>query len=211
MTARILAVGACALLIELDEQAEVLGLYREIERRREGGWQPGLKDVVPAARTILLDGVEDQELLRNDILTWPKPELHLPDGPAVTVPTTYDGEDLEAVAATWRMTVMAAVKVHLSIEFQVAFCGFSPGFAYLSGLPEELIVPRRDTPRAVVPAGSVALAGEYSGIYPRSSPGGWQLIGRTKVKLWDPGRRSPALLVPGMQVRFMEVKGRGSG
>jgi len=208
---RILAVGARALLIELDAQAEVLGLYREIERRRGGGWQRPLTDVVPAARTILLDGVEDQELLSSEILTWPRPELVLPDGPSFEVPTTYDGEDLEAVAASWNMTVREAVNIHLSITFQVAFCGFSPGFAYLAGLPEELSVSRRDTPRAVVPAGSVALAGEYSGIYPRSSPGGWQLIGRTKIKLWDSGRKSPALLSPGVRVRFMEVKGRGGG
>lgn len=208
---RILAVGARALLIELDEQAEVLGLYREIERRREDGWQPRLTDVVPAARTILLDGVEDQELLRAEILAWPRPELVLPDGPSIEVPTVYDGADLETVAAGWNMTVREAVNIHLSITFQVAFCGFSPGFAYLAGLPDELIVPRRDTPRAAVPAGSVALAGEYSGIYPRSSPGGWQLIGRTKIKLWDSGRKSPALLAPGMRVHFIEMKGRGGG
>ena len=208
---RILCVGPRALLLELDDPADVLGMYRQIERRRTEGWEPDLSDVVPAARTILLDGVADQRRVSVEIASWPKPAVVLPGGPMVEVPTTYDGEDLGAVASRWQMTEREVVDTHVSITFQVAFCGFIPGFAYLSGLPEGLMVARRANPRVAVPAGSVALAGEYTGIYPRSSPGGWQLIGRTAIELWDPSRAIPSLLTPGMQVRFVEEKSSGAG
>lgn len=91
--------------------------------------------------------------------------------------------------------------------FRVAFCGFAPGFGYLTGLPERYHLPRRATPRTAVPAGSLALAGEYAGVYPRSSPGGWQLIGSTDAVLWDPEREPAALFAPGVRVRFEEVAG----
>ena len=93
-------------------------------------------------------------------------------------------------------------------EFRVAFCGFAPGFGYLTGLPERCHVPRRDSPRTAVPAGSVALAGPYTGVYPRSSPGGWQIIGTTEAVLWDPGREPAALLSPGTRVRFVPEEAR---
>lgn len=91
--------------------------------------------------------------------------------------------------------------------FRVAFCGFAPGFGYLTGLPERFHLPRRATPRTAVPAGSLALAGEYAGVYPRSSPGGWQLIGSTDAVLWDPQREPAALFAPGVRVRFTEAAG----
>jgi KipI family sensor histidine kinase inhibitor len=91
------------------------------------------------------------------------------------------------------------------VELSVAFSGFAPGFGYLTGLPPDLHVPRRDTPRTRVPAGSLGLAGPYAGIYPRASPGGWQLIGRTELELWDAHRDPPALLAPGTRVRFVET------
>ena len=93
---------------------------------------------------------------------------------------------------------------HGAVEFVSAFCGFAPGFAYLSGLPEELYVPRLDEPRSKVPPGSVGLAGQFTGVYPRSSPGGWQLIARTEETLWDLERDPPALLSPGTRVRFTD-------
>ncbi len=122
----------------------------------------------------------------------------------VVLPVRYDGADLAEVAALWGVAEEEVARVHSGIEFRVAFCGFAPGFGYLTGLPERLHVPRRATPRTAVPAGSVGLAGPYTGVYPRSSPGGWQLIGRTDAVLWDPAREPAALLAPGTRVRFEE-------
>jgi KipI family sensor histidine kinase inhibitor len=115
----------------------------------------------------------------------------------------YDGADLADVAAHWGVSPAAAVALHSAIEYRVAFCGFAPGFAYLTGLPADRAVPRRATPRAAVPAGSVGLAGRYTGVYPSVSPGGWQLIGRTAERLWDTAREPAALLAPGTRVRFV--------
>ena len=121
------------------------------------------------------------------------------------MPTTYDGADLDDVAHLWGMTRAEAVATHTGTAFVVAFCGFAPGFAYCTGLPDDLAVPRLDRPRARVPAGSVGLAGEFTGVYPGESPGGWRLIGRTDLRLWDAARDEPALLAPGTRLRFTEV------
>jgi KipI family sensor histidine kinase inhibitor len=121
----------------------------------------------------------------------------------VEIPVTYDGEDLGEVAALTGLSEAEVVARHQGASYRVAFCGFSPGFAYLTGLPRELHVPRRETPRTVVPAGSVAVAGDYASVYPRASPGGWRLLGRTDVPLWDLDRDPPALLRPGTRVRFV--------
>jgi KipI family sensor histidine kinase inhibitor len=198
-------VGAAAVLVELDDIAAVLALHAEIERRRAGGWAPSLTDVIPAARTILLDGVPDPAAVERELRGWEVRPAAAPDGPVVEIPCRYDGEDLAAVASAWRVTAPEVARVHAGLEYRVAFCGFAPGFAYLSGLSEELAVPRRPTPRTAVPAGSVALAGSYTGIYPRSSPGGWQIIGRTDAVLWDASKDPPALLTPGTRVRFAAV------
>ena len=104
------------------------------------------------------------------------------------VPTTYDGPDLEDVARRWDMTLAEVVATHTSVDFVVAFCGFAPGFAYCTGLPAALAVPRHPDPRPRVPAGSVGLAGEFTGVYPTASPGGWRLLGRTDLLLWDADR-----------------------
>ncbi|MGH9067511.1 MAG: 5-oxoprolinase subunit B family protein [Acidimicrobiales bacterium] len=203
---RFLPVGPRALLVELDDQETVLGLYAEIQRRRKTGWPGPLTDVVPAARTVLLDGLADPAQVATDLQDWPPTPGLVPGGSPVEIPTTYGGTDLEEVAERWNMTTREAIATHVSTAFYVAFCGFSPGFAYLAGLPDHLAVPRRPSPRASVPAGAVGLAGEYTAVYPRSSPGGWQLIGRSDVVLWDPGRDPAALLAPGTRVRFYEVK-----
>jgi KipI family sensor histidine kinase inhibitor len=120
----------------------------------------------------------------------------------VEIPVTYDGPDLAEVARLTGLPADEVVRRHAAAEYVVAFSGFAPGFGYLTGLPAELRVPRRDSPRTAVPAGSVAVAGEFTGVYPRRSPGGWQLLGRTDAVLWDPERDPPALLVPGTRVRF---------
>ncbi len=124
-------------------------------------------------------------------------------GAVVEIPTVYDGADLSDVASLWDTDVATVVKRHAATDFEVGFCGFAPGFAYLVGMHEN--VPRRATPRTRVPAGAVALAGRFCGIYPTASPGGWQLIGRTGVDLFDVANDPPALLPPGTRVRFVPV------
>ncbi len=119
----------------------------------------------------------------------------------------YDGPDLDEVARLTGLTVAEVVAAHTGTPWRVAFGGFAPGFAYLVGGDPRLRVPRRATPRPSVPAGSVGLAGEFSGVYPRSSPGGWQLLGTSEAPLWDERRDPPALLGPGALVRFVDEAG----
>jgi KipI family sensor histidine kinase inhibitor len=202
---RFLPVGGSALLIELDGLEGVLALQAEIDRRRAAGWAPSLVDVIPSARTILLDGVTGRDALAADIAGWQVPPAPPPDGPAVEIPCRYTGDDLAAVAAAWRVSPARVARIHAAQAYRVAFCGFSPGFAYLSGLPGRLAVPRRSNPRTTVPAGSVAVADTYTGVYPRPSPGGWQIIGHTDAVLWDSAKEPPALLAPGHRVRFVDV------
>ncbi|MFF1557360.1 allophanate hydrolase subunit 1 [Streptomyces sp. NPDC058279] len=200
---RPLVVGTGALLLETDSAAEVAALHAELLRRRaELG---GVRDIVPAARTVLLDGVADPAALGARIARWEVPALAESRGPLVRVPVRYDGPDLAEVAALWGVAEDEVSAIVGGIVFRVAFCGFAPGFGYLTGLPARFHLPRRATPRTSVPAGSLALAGEYAGVYPRSSPGGWQLIGSTDVVVWDPAREPAALFAPGVRVRFEEA------
>ncbi|MFJ7960567.1 allophanate hydrolase subunit 1 [Streptomyces sp. NPDC096319] len=205
---RVLRVGDRALLLELDDGRATEALHAELLRRRAAGALPGVREIVPAARTVLLDGVDDPGRLASELTGWEPAPLHARVGGAVEVPVRYDGPDLADVAALWGVSVEAAVRIHTAAEFRVAFCGFAPGFGYLTGLGERYEVPRRATPRTAVPAGSVALAGPYTGVYPRSSPGGWQLIGTTDAVLWDADRDPAALLAPGTRVRFRAEGGR---
>ncbi len=200
---RVLPVGDHALLVELDSGEAAGALHAELVRRRAAGTLPLVREIVPAARTVLLDGVDDPPALAAQLTTWDIPPLESGAEETVEIPVRYDGPDLADVAARWWVSEREAVRIHSSAEFRVAFCGFAPGFAYLTGLGERYAVPRRATPRTAVPAGSVALAGEYTGVYPRSSPGGWQLIGTTDAPLWDPHREPAALLTPGTRVRFV--------
>jgi KipI family sensor histidine kinase inhibitor len=157
-------------------------------------------EVVPGARTVLFDGVDDPESLAGLLAGW-RPGAGAEPGELVELPMVYDGPDLEAVAELWATDVDGVVARHGEVEFVSAFCGFAPGFAYLAGLPEELAVPRLDSPRTRVPAGAVGLAGAWCGVYPSASPGGWRLLGHTDATLWDPARSDPALLAPGTRVR----------
>jgi KipI family sensor histidine kinase inhibitor len=204
---RPLAVGERALLVEVDSGAAAQALHAELLRRRAAGTLR-VREIVPAARTVLLDGLDDPRGLAAQLPTWTVPPPRAEPADAVEIPVRYDGPDLAAVAARWGVSVEEVPAIHSGAGFRVAFCGFAPGFGYLTGLPDRYDVPRRATPRTTVPAGSVALAGPYTGVYPRASPGGWQLIGTTGVALWDPGRVPAALLSPGVRVRFVAQEPR---
>lgn len=205
-----LPVGDRALLVELAGAQEAGAFHAELLRRRAAGTLPAIREIVPAARTVLLDGIEEPGRFARELAAWEIPALHARVQDAIEIPVRYDGPDLADVAALWQVTQEEAVRIHSSAEFRVAFCGFAPGFGYLTGLPQQYTVPRRATPRTSVPAGSLALAGPYTGVYPRSSPGGWQLIGTTDTVLWDPAREPAALLSPGTRVRFVPERA-GSG
>ncbi|MGV9845609.1 5-oxoprolinase subunit PxpB [Streptomyces fungicidicus] len=206
---RVLPVGAHALLVEVSSGDEAQALHAELLRRRAEGSLPA-GEIVPAARTVLLDGVSDPVRLTAELTALALPPAPEQARETVEIPVRYDGPDLADVAAHWGVSAREVARVHAGTEFRVAFCGFAPGFGYLTGLPARCDVPRRPTPRTAVPAGSVALAGPYTGVYPRSSPGGWQLIGTTDLVLWDPARVPAALLSPGTRVRFVPVGATGS-
>lgn len=189
--------GRDNLLVELDDAEQALALYEEARRR-----EVVASDIVSAARTVLFEGVSDVAALESSLPGWDlRPSVS--SGDLVEVPTTYDGEDLAWVARQWDMTRDEVVATHTAAELVVAFCGFAPGFPYCTGLPERLSVPRHDSPRPRVPAGSVGLAGAFTGIYPTASPGGWRLVGRTDLRLWEVDREQPATLAPGTRVRFV--------
>ncbi|GGO96962.1 5-oxoprolinase subunit PxpB [Wenjunlia tyrosinilytica] len=206
-SATVRAAGSHALLVELESGEHAEAFHAEVLRRRDAGELPGVREIVPGARTVLLDGLDDPAALAGELPSWEVPRLEAGSGPLVEVPVRYDGADLAEVAALWGVAEEEVGRVHSGVEHHVAFCGFAPGFAYLTGLRAQYHMPRRSTPRTAVPAGSVALAGPYTGVYPRSSPGGWQLIGTTRSTLWDPDREPAALLSPGTRVRFVMEDG----
>lgn len=200
---RIRPVGAHALLLDCDDAGQVEAWRAELWRRRDTG-ELTAAEIVPAAASVLLDGVPNPAGTAARIAGWtPRPATTTATAREVEVPTVYDGTDLPAVAGHWGVDVPAVVDRLLRTEFRVAFCGFAPGFAYLTGLPGELAVPRLASPRTRVPAGSVALAGPYAGIYPTASPGGWLLVGRTDLVLFDVHADPPARLTPGTRVRLV--------
>ncbi|MFG1916138.1 allophanate hydrolase subunit 1 [Micromonospora sp. NPDC048898] len=274
---RIRPVGAHALLLDCTAPADVpeatlVEAWRaELWRRREQGELLAV-EIVPAASTVLLDGLPDPAVTIEQLTQWAANVRHATranaaaeraaaeraaaeraaaeraaaeraaaeraaaergdgergdgergdgergdgergdgergaeergGGAEVVVPVEFDGPDLPAVAEHWGLPVPAVLRRLTGTRFRVAFCGFAPGFPYLTGLPAELALPRLATPRARVPAGSVALAGPYAGIYPSASPGGWLLVGRTELVLFDVSADPPARLGPGTLVRMV--------
>lgn len=198
----VLPCGDAGLLVEVDGLPEVLAFADAVRADPPAG----LLDVVPAARTVLLAVTPGTDLaaLRRAVLAMPvEPGSTAPVGDTVEIAVVYDGPDLEEAGRLTGLGAAGVVAAHTGTPWRVAFGGFAPGFAYLVGGDPRLDVERRAEPRTTVPAGSVGLAGEFSGIYPRSSPGGWQLIGRTDAVLWSPDRG--ALLEPGGRVRFVEA------
>ena len=200
---RFLPVSDQSLLVELQDLAHSLDLLAALQ----AAMPEGVQELVPAARTILIQFDRWQtsapQLVRH-MQSLNLARQGLAEGQRVEIPVHYDGEDLADVAQILGIDVPALIALHTSQDYSVAFCGFAPGFAYLTGGNPRLDVPRRSTPRTKVPAGSVALAGTFSAVYPNDTPGGWQLLGRTDVPMWDLQRNPPALLQPGMRVRFVD-------
>nr|WP_202881619.1 allophanate hydrolase subunit 1 [Pedococcus badiiscoriae] len=210
--------GEHAVLVEVDSLDEVLALHHRLWVRER---PPGLLDAVVGARTLLLVAASARDLagVRAEaarlVARTPEP-MSTASGDdleavetmeTVEIPVHYDGPDLDDVAALTGLSPDEVVGAHTGRSWRVGFAGFAPGFAYLVDGDPRLAVPRLATPRSRVPAGAVGLAGEFSGVYPRSSPGGWRLIGHTDVVLWDLDRDPPALLRPGLRVRFVDAGG----
>lgn len=187
--------GDRAALIELTDNAAAVALARSLAGR------PDLGDVVPGHRTVLVTWEVDAPVLDFDAI----PGEAVPPGKRHELSVVYDGPDVADVARLTGLSTEEVVTRHAAAEYVVAFLGFAPGFAYLLGGDERLEVPRLDRPRERVPGGTVAIAGPYAGVYPRDSPGGWRLLGRTDAVLFDAERAEPALLAPGDRVRFVSA------
>lgn len=217
---RIEALGDCAALIHCGDtiDAEVNAQALAITRALIDANLPGIADIAPAYASVCVRydpgawiGADAQSpfarlAARLDALVENARSVAPIDAGLVEIPVSYGGEsgpDLDDVAAHAGLMREAVIELHSGAEYRVAMLGFTPGFAYLLGLPEVLRMPRRATPRTRVPAGSVAIGGAQTGVYPRETPGGWHLIGRTELNLFDPVRDPPALLKPGMRVKFI--------
>jgi len=204
---RFLPVNLDAVLVELDDLDQTLALLASLQREPLAG----IDEVVPAARTLLIHfrpAVQSLAGIAQALSTRDVSARAERGGTLVEIPVRYDGEDLLEVAQILGITPEEVVRRHTGSEYTVAFTGFAPGFAYLTGGHPSFNVPRRTTPRTRVPAGAVGLAGAFSAVYPQASPGGWQLIGTTPLAMWDLNRplpAQPALLQPGFRVRFVDV------
>lgn len=194
-------VGDTALLVETGDLATAHRMNTALRNVP----LPGVVDVVPGERTVLVVADHSADLNRLAVLLprLPLADDAVSDAEPLEIPVVYDGEDLDEVASLTGLTRAEVVRRHSAGSYTVAYLGFSPGFGYLSGLDPALHVARRASPRKAVPAGSVAVAGPYAAVYPSRSPGGWRLLGRSRLPLWDVSRDPPSLLRPGTRVRFV--------
>ncbi|GHF11847.1 allophanate hydrolase [Amycolatopsis deserti] len=202
---RWLRYGPDAALVECESLAEMSAVRAAVV----AAGLPDLVEVVPGARTVLIAARPGSTGLAQARELVESADLDATDGGEsreITIDVRYDGEDLDLVARTAGVSADEVVELHTGATYTVAFTGFAPGFGYLTGLPEPLRQSRLDTPRTRVPAGSVAIAGEFTGVYPRSSPGGWRLLGHTDAVLFDSRAPRPALLAPGDRVRFRSIR-----
>lgn len=218
MPVRFLDAGESCLLVELGDGIEI-ALNRQVQtlcRAVERSGIPGVQEAVPTYRSMAIyydPGATDREALAHRIRA-----LHASLGnegertPRVMeIPTVYGGEygpDLACVAGHAALTEDEVIRLHTGQLYHVFMLGFTAGFAYLGGLPERLSMPRLPTPRLRVPAGSVGIAGTQTGVYPRESPGGWRIIGRTALRLFDPSCDVPTPMLPGDKVRFVQIEER---
>lgn len=190
--------------VTLDSQQKIWALAAHLSQ------QPEVQEVIPGMNnlTLLLQGADNSgvEMIHKLQELWQASEAMSFESRLIEIPVHYGGEmgpDLDFVAEHAEMTPKQVVECHSGVEYVVYFLGFQPGFSYLGGMPERLATPRRAEPRLVVPQGSVAIGGSQTGIYPLQTPGGWQIIGRTSTKLFDPAQNSPTLLRPGDKIRFI--------
>ena len=201
---RFLPVNSHTLMVELEDLQQTLSLFHALQRAPI----KGIVEQVPAARTLLIT-FQPEIVSRQRLMEW-LAGCDLDQGSITAtrrleVPVHYEGEDLEHVAQLLGISRQEVIRRHTQGTYHVAFSGFAPGFAYLSSDDTLLNVPRRSEPRTRIPPGAVALAGAFSGIYPKASPGGWQIIGHTSLNMWDLDRTPPALLQPGDQVQFVDA------
>ena len=208
---RLRAAGSDAVLLDCGSLAGALEVLTALTAAGENG-ALRFDELVSAAETVLVRGGEARDARAFEarlgalLEGGPAASARADGGSETLIPVSYDGVDLAEVAELTGMSVDQVIARHSAPQYTVAFTGFAPGFAYLSGGDPALDVPRRSSPRPRIDAGSVGLAGPFSGVYPRRSPGGWQLIGRTDTVMWDLDRERPALLIPGDRVRFAPVR-----
>jgi KipI family sensor histidine kinase inhibitor len=191
-------------MLDLDNTESVMAMHQHIQKSK----LPGIIDVIPAARTILVTVAPHTTALSHvaqyasTMETAAAPRASHTE---IELPVVYDGPDLANVSSLAGVTIEQLIGDHLQRIWTVAFIGFAPGFGYMTSRDWPHFVPRRGESRLKVPAGAIGLAGEYCGIYPNDSPGGWQIIGHTDAPMWDPARRPPGLLHPGARVRFVRA------
>ena len=197
-------MGDGALLVQVRDSAEAQRLRHVLDAEQV----PGMRQLVPGYDSLLI--AVDPLVTDLDMLARRLPELlRAPQQASISrqheIPVRYAGEDLDAVATALGMDAAEVVRRHSAATYTVAFLGFAPGFAYLTGLDPALHVSRLATPRTRTPEGAVAVAGEFTGVYPQATPGGWRVLGFTTNRLFDAARASPALFAPGDHVRFKVI------
>ncbi len=201
-----------SLMVYLGEEVNLETHYRVLKLLRllESEPIPGVRNLHPAYHSILIvfdPDDQEHENIEGTVATYLErlDTVELPEPRVVEIPVIYDGPDLNDVAALHQMTPQRVIELHSSADYIVYFVGFVPGFAYLGGLPPELATPRLESPRKRVPKGSVAIGGSHTGVYPFETPGGWRLIGKTPVEIFEPESRELSRLIIGDRVKFVPI------
>ncbi len=212
---RYLTAGDRALVIEFGDKIEeqINSKIRSLTLAMEIEDIIGIIETVPTYRSLMVI-YEPMIIELNELIDKVKSievkmdAIKLPDTRVIEIPTLYGGEygqDIEFVAQHNKISLSEVIKIHTSMEYLIYMMGFTPGFPYLGGMNHSIATPRLQIPRAKIPVGSVGIAGNQTGIYPIESPGGWQLIGRTPVKLYDPYRKNPVLFNAGDYIKFVQI------